>query len=456
MEDRFVAAQRGQVLDSSEIDRMLAATDWLAQLKDVDESGVAPWLDANAESIEACAAGFQHETPESDLAPPQEAVTAESAKESAAREEPDADPSAVVPDEKPGGVAPAPAPPVHTGREDGFEPIFGQQPREERTGRERTVRLTAERFDSLVSLTAETMVSARQLAGWADVLSKSHRALGKAIQTLEDRAEGRASTSQVRAELERQVAVLATEISDFEQISRANERTAEHLYRTVLAGRLRPFSEGIGGISRLVRDTARELGKSVKPEIVGESTRVDRDILERLEAPIVHLVTNAIDHGIETPAQRLAAGKNAEARLRIHARHENGRLVVTVRDDGGGIDPEKVRERVLRRNLAPADTVAGLSESELLEFLFLPGFSTRDTTSHLSGRGVGLDVVQSMAQEAGGIGVGNQHTRNRNRLPAHAAGHPLRGSGHPRNCGRRAIQRAHGAHRLPGATRTGR
>jgi two-component system sensor histidine kinase and response regulator WspE len=399
MEDRFVAAQRGQVLHSSEIDRLLAATDWLAKLQALEENQVSAWLDGNAEAIEAIAAAFLPSTPEADSAQSQ---VAEPAEGIAARDEQPADPPAVATGQKPAIPAPASPPPVAKTQEDGFEPLFGQQAREERTGRERTVRLTAERFDSLVSLTAETMVSARQLAGWADVLSKSHRALGKAIHALQDRADVATSTSQVRADLERQVAVLATEISDFEQVSRANERTAEHLYRTVLAGRLRPFSEGIGGITRLVRDTARELGKPVKLEIVGESTRVDRDILERLEAPIVHLVTNAIDHGIEAPAQRLAAGKNPEARLRIHARHENGRLVVTVRDDGGGIDPEKVRERVRRKNLAPADTIAGLSESELLEFLFLPGFSTRDTTSHLSGRGVGLDVVQSMAQEAGG------------------------------------------------------
>ncbi len=280
--------------------------------------------------------------------------------------------------------------------------IFSQQGREERGTRERTVRLSADRFDHLLSLSAESLVAARQLATWGDVLSRNHRAIGKALQMLEDAAESPQARSAIRGELERQVAVLATEISDFDEVSRSNERTAERLHRAVLAGRLRPFSESITGVARLVRDTSRGLGKSVKLEIAGESTRVDRDILDRLEAPISHLVTNAIDHGIEPPAQRLAAGKPAEARLRIHAGHENGRLVITVRDDGGGIDPEQVRQRVMRRNLAPPETIPGLSESELLEFLFLPGFSTRDTASLLSGRGVGLNVVQSMVQEAGG------------------------------------------------------
>jgi two-component system sensor histidine kinase and response regulator WspE len=402
MEDRFVAAQRGRALDSADIDRLLSATDWLAQLQAVEEAGVASWLDANAEAIGACAAGFEEQQP--------------SVEPIAILEDPGCEQPVVQPEivgeqvngwraptleEKPAiePAAAATSAPVQLGDDKTSDPnIFEPQGRDDRAARERTVRLTADRFDSLVSLSAETLVAARQLATWGDVLSRNHRAIGKALQMLEDRSD----SPELRAELAQQVAVLATQISDLDQVSRANERTAEHLYRAVLAGRLRPFSEGIAGLPRLVRDTSRELRKSVKIEITGESTRVDRDILERLEAPLRHLVTNAIDHGVEPPAQRLAAGKPAEARLRIHAGHENGRLVITVRDDGAGIDPEQIRERVRRRNLAPAETIAGLSHPELLEFLFLPGFSTRDTTSLLSGRGVGLDVVQSMAQEAGG------------------------------------------------------
>ena len=402
MEDRFVAAQSGHALDSADIDRMLSATDWLAQLQAVEEAGVASWLDANREAIGACAAGFEEQHPSAEPLPiHQDPDCEQSTAQPEGVGQQVSGQRATTAEEKPASepAAASTSTPVEPREDKTSEPnVFEQQGSDERAARERTVRLTADRFDSLVSLSAETLVAARQLATWGDVLSRNHRAIGKALQMLEDRAD----SPELRAELERQVAVLATEISDLDQVSRANERTAEHLYRAVLAGRLRPFSECIAGLPRLVRDTARELGKSVKLEITGESTRVDRDILERLEAPLRHLVTNAIDHGVESPAQRLAAGKPAEARLRIHARHENGRLVITVRDDGAGIDPEQIRKRVHRRNLAPADTIAGLSHPELLEFLFLPGFSTRDTTSLLSGRGVGLDVVQSMAQEAGG------------------------------------------------------
>ena len=393
MEDRFVAAQGGRALDSNEIDLMLTATDWLAQLQAVEESNVALWLDSNAAAIDACVSGFHDGCQAGEQAA--QAVHLPCEQDT---------PAQVAPGPRsaggPAAVSNAFTEDHDDGKSDGD--IFSQPGKEERSARERTVRLTADRFDALLSLSAETLVASRQLATWGDVLSRNHRALGKALQMLEDAADSPLARKAVHGELERQAAILATEISDLDQVSRANERTADRLYRAVLAGRLRPFSEGISGIARLVRDTSRELGKSVKLEIAGESTRVDRDILDRLEAPISHLVTNAIDHGIEDPAQRLAAGKSAEAHLCIHAGHENGRLVITVRDDGRGIDPEQIRERVAGRKLAAPETIPGLSAAELLEFLFLPGFSTRDTTSLLSGRGVGLNVVQSMVQEAGG------------------------------------------------------
>jgi two-component system sensor histidine kinase and response regulator WspE len=152
----------------------------------------------------------------------------------------------------------------------------------------------------------------------------------------------------------------------------------------------------------MVRDVARALGKSVKLEIVGEATEVDRDILERLEAPLGHLLRNAIDHGIESPEERRAAGKPAEAVVRLEARHSAGMLQIVVADDGHGMDPEKLRETVIARSLTNAETAQKLSEAELLEFLFLPGFTMKDTVTDISGRGVGLDAVQSMVKEVRG------------------------------------------------------
>ena len=403
MEDRFVAAQGGCALDSAEIDNMLKATDWLSELQAVSEDKITLWLASNAAAIDARAAGFQEPRSGAEKeSPAAHPANAEIPEPAAPRNE---DPPKPPPNPQTGQKLSAAPASVSVGNQEDVQSdhdIFSHRARQDRAARERTVRLTADRFDSLLSLSAEALVSARQIATWGDLLDRNHRAIGKALQMLEDTVESRQSRSTVRGELERQVAVLATQIADLDQFSRANEFAAERLYRAVLGGRLRPFHEGITGVARLVRDTARELGKSVKLEIQGESTLVDRDILDRLEAPLSHLVTNALDHGIETPAERVAKGKPAEAHLRIQAGHENGRLVITVRDDGRGIDPEQIRARVMRRNLAPPETVAGLSETELLEFLFLPGFSTRDTTSLLSGRGVGLNVVQATVQEAGG------------------------------------------------------
>ncbi|MCF3997323.1 ATP-binding protein, partial [Pseudomonas aeruginosa] len=136
--------------------------------------------------------------------------------------------------------------------------------------------------------------------------------------------------------------------------------------------------------------------------VEGESTQVDRDVLEKLEAPLTHLLRNAVDHGIEAPETRLAAGKPAEGRITIRARHHAGMLVLELSDDGGGIDLQRLRETVLNRQFATAETVAQLSEEELLAFLFLPGFSMREQVTEVSGRGVGLDAVQHMVRQLRG------------------------------------------------------
>ncbi|GKT28857.1 CheA signal transduction histidine kinase, partial [Aduncisulcus paluster] len=143
---------------------------------------------------------------------------------------------------------------------------------------------------------------------------------------------------------------------------------------------MRPFSDGGLGFPRLVRDLARSLGKEVEFIIEGETTSVDRDILDKLEAPLNHLIRNAVDHGIEMPDERVAV----------------------VRDDGQGLDPERIRAKVVERKLAPARMAEEMSRAELMEFLFLPGFSTAGKVTEISGRGVGLDVVHAMVQEVGG------------------------------------------------------
>ena len=383
IEDRFVAAQQGHDLDSGEIDRMLTAVDWLAKIQALSETESGPWLSENTPAIEHLTAALSASAVEPAADAPQPAIT-----------EPGHTVTAPAPNPEPAVSTASHSEPI----EDDF--LTSLNPQEER--RERTVRIAAERFDQILSLASETLVSSRNLTSRGEQLERNHRALTAALAQLEDTSATAETRAAALREIDRQAAAFNAALIDLDLLSRANEHTAERIYRNVLAGRLRPFSDGITGISRLVRDTARDLGKHVRLEVLGESTRVDRDILERLESPISHLVTNAIDHGIESPEERLLAGKPAEATLRLHARHENGRLVVSLRDDGRGIDPARIGERAIRRGLLAERTAATLSSHELFEFIFLPGFSTRDEVSNVSGRGVGLNVVQSMVQEAGG------------------------------------------------------
>ena len=193
---------------------------------------------------------------------------------------------------------------------------------------------------------------------------------------------------------------LGETVEAIEGFARQSEDLSSRLHHEVLASRMRPLADGIRGFPRLVRDLARELGKQARFEVVGGTTGVDRDILDRLEAPLNHLIRNALDHGLELPEARRAAGKKTMGTIRLEARHRAGMLQIILSDDGRGIDLERLRAKVVERELTTAAIAAQLSEAELLEFLFLPGFSTKDHVTEVSGRGVGLDVVHNMVQQS--------------------------------------------------------
>ncbi len=195
---------------------------------------------------------------------------------------------------------------------------------------------------------------------------------------------------------------LAETVESIETFARVSEDLSSRLHHEVLASRMRPLADGIRGFPRLVRDLARELGKQARFEVEGESTGVDRDILDRLEAPLNHLIRNALDHGIESPEERRTAGKPPMATIRLEAHHRAGMLQIALGDDGRGVDLERLRAKVVDRGLTTAAMARRLGEAELLDFLFLPGFSTKEQVTAVSGRGVGLDVVQNMVQSVRG------------------------------------------------------
>jgi two-component system chemotaxis sensor kinase CheA len=178
----------------------------------------------------------------------------------------------------------------------------------------------------------------------------------------------------------------------------------EHLTReiqeSVMAIRAQPVRPLFQRMSRIVREVADLTGKSVRLKTEGEATEVDRTVIERLADPLTHMIRNAVDHGLEKPEVRLAAGKSEQGEVRLSAAHKSGRVVIEIADDGAGIDRPRVRSIAIKKGLISPD--AQLTDAEIDNLLFLPGFSTAQVVSNISGRGVGMDVVKRSIQALGG------------------------------------------------------
>ncbi|CAJ96830.1 histidine kinase [Cupriavidus necator] len=277
---------------------------------------------------------------------------------------------------------------------------------------ERMLRVNADALDQLLALSGEAMVESHWLRPFGTSLQKARRQQARALravdalqQALQDGNAGAAAhtaLAELRQLLDESHDQLAARLEEFEQYDHRATRLARRLYDSALASRMRPLADALTGYARMVRDLGRALGKPVHLDLIGAGTQVDRDILEALDAPLAHLLRNAVDHGIEAPEVRAAQGKPAEGRVTLQARHNAGRLVIEIFDDGAGVDLEALRDAIVRRRLASAETAARLSQAELLDFLLLPGFSMRDSVSEVSGRGVGLDAVQEMVRRVRG------------------------------------------------------
>lgn len=276
----------------------------------------------------------------------------------------------------------------------------------------RMVRVTAESLNRLLGLAGESLMASRRLRPFNDGLLRLRRAqaeLARSVDALQTALPAATTDPHalqaleaVQIRLQESQAILSERLDEFDVVDRQATDLASRLYDETLASRMRPFDDGVRHFSRTVRDIGRALGKTVRLDIVGGTTSIDRDILEQLDAPLGHLLRNAVDHGLETPEERRAAGKPAEGVIRLEARHHAGLLQIIVSDDGRGIDLDALRQATLERGFSTTETVHHLSEAELLEFLFLPGFSMKPTISDISGRGVGLDAVQAMVRQTRG------------------------------------------------------
>ncbi len=190
---------------------------------------------------------------------------------------------------------------------------------------------------------------------------------------------------------------------EFGKLTKRMNFVTSELQMQVLKMRMLPVEKVFKKFPRIVRSMARDLGKEVDLQIFGEETELDRSVVDEIGDPLIHLIRNAMDHGLEMPEQRLAAGKPRVGTLVLSAVHEGNQIIISIKDDGNGIDTDRVARKALEKGLVSEEQLAAMSQRELFDLIFLPGFSTKDKANDLSGRGVGMDVVKTNIKKLNGI-----------------------------------------------------
>jgi two-component system, chemotaxis family, sensor histidine kinase and response regulator WspE len=396
LEDCFIAAQQGILtLSAHHVDVLLSGADFLSRLGLLEESDLAEQLPAHEaeadaivlaiESLVSAAKRFASQPTSQPISPPidiatniesvDRAVSKSAIKETAVNETASHE-TAIAPD-----------PPAE-------EPV-------------RMIRMSVDNLNRLMGLAGESLVEANWLQPFAESLLQLKRQQQAVIAQIEkqenvEQRQQNGSIAKAMQAMQHCHTLLNDQLSDFDLFSQRFGQLSERLYREVVASHMCAFGEGSRGYERLVRDLSRRLGKQISLEITGLNTQVDRDILARLDTPITHLLTNAVVHGIEPPEVRLAQGKPAKGTIRLWAVHRSGMLMIAVEDDGAGIEYVKLRQKIVEKGLTTAEIAAQLSDFELSEFLFLPGFSTAAQVDDMAGRGYGLDLVRTMAQSVRG------------------------------------------------------
>ncbi|MBK1883907.1 response regulator [Luteolibacter pohnpeiensis] len=301
--------------------------------------------------------------------------------------------------------APAPTPKPEPAKQE----LAAQEPQAAEASRSetqtRSVRIGSDNLDRLVSLAGENRITlnrANRFNKEAEEIATVQRSLLISLRGFAETFAGSPQAAEHLEDIRRKIAAaedLAEQLRlGLDEYSFQISQLGNRLYTEALSCRMRPFADCVLSLKRLVRDLSRSLGKPCRLEVRGENTEVDRDILERLESTLTHLIRNALDHGIEPSHIRDAVGKDPQATITISAAHVSGRLVIRLSDDGRGIDPEYIRKEIVARGLISRVAASTLTFAEVMEFLFLPGFSMSNKVTEISGRGVGLDAVRSTAK----------------------------------------------------------
>lgn len=389
MEDRFSLALEGRSqLDSTACDLLLKGVDWLTAIAQASAGDFDDWKRRHEAEVDQHADALRNWTPSSQAASAPEHDDS-SPPETAAQE--------MVEETKP-----------ETANEEDLTDETASDPL-----KERFVRVSESHLSQLMGLAGETLVETRWLRPFSNAIleqRKNTAGASAALTHLRRALESHPVFARISGfldEIESNVQrnhQLATELyNEFEMHARRTVRISNRLYQGVVESKMRPFTDGVRHFPRMMRDLSRSLGKKVHFSLHGHQTQVDRDILDRMESPLNHLLRNAIDHGIEPATERIAAGKPETGSIRLEASHRSGFLCIEVSDDGRGVEYDAIRKRAIERKLAAPEIVEKLSQAELMEFLFLPGFSTSNKVTEISGRGFGLDVVHNAVREVGGV-----------------------------------------------------
>lgn len=192
-------------------------------------------------------------------------------------------------------------------------------------------------------------------------------------------------------------------VEEFGKLTKRMNFVTSELQMQVLKMRMLPVEKVFKKFPRIVRSMARDLGKEVELQIFGEETELDRSVVDEIGDPLIHLIRNAMDHGLEMPDQRVANGKPRVGTLVLSAVHEGNQIIISIKDDGAGIDTDRVGRKALEKGLVTEEQLAAMSQRELFDLIFLPGFSTKDKANDLSGRGVGMDVVRTNIKKLNGL-----------------------------------------------------
>ncbi|MCK4559467.1 MAG: Hpt domain-containing protein [Calditrichia bacterium] len=305
---------------------------------------------------------------------------------------------------------------------------------EDRKDTDQVIKISTEYLDNLVNMAAELVINKTQLSAYLDKLraigetldndKKRLRKTSRTISSFLEKTVGDETGTKIKEEIDKNMLddliLVSDEFKDvmvtFDTVSKSFRTITQEfeqnigqistltksLHDDILQVRMVPTEMLFNRFPRAVRDMAKKLKKKVNLVVEGEKTEMDRALIESLTDPVMHLVRNAIDHGIETPKERKEKGKSEDGIILLKARRSKNQILIEVQDDGAGIDPEIVKNVIIKKNLAKEEDLEGMNTTEIMDFVFHPGFSTRDEASDVSGRGVGLDVVADHLQKLKG------------------------------------------------------